>query len=385
MNNNELMGYRRANGRVGVRNYVAIIPVDDVSNATAEAVGRIIQGTLPLPHSYGSTQFGDDADLFFKTIIGTGCNPNMAAAVVIAIESEFARRVAEGIAETGKPVEAFGIEGHGELKTIEEASRTAGRLVQEASSITREPTGLSDLTMSVKCGESDTTNGLASNPTVGKVVERIINMGGTVLFGETSEITGGEQIVASRFKTEEGRRKFLDSFNEYLDFIAGEHVDLLGSQPSQGNIKGGISTIEEKGMGNIKKIGSAKIDGVVDLAESPSGKGLYFMPTSCAASEVLTLFAASGAVVNLFPTGQGNVAGNPVMPVIKLSGNPHTIKIMSEHIDLDVSGILSLEKTLDEAGEELFNLLTATINGRLTCEEILGHKEFAMTKLFRSA
>ena len=167
--------------------------------------------------------------------------------------------------------------------------------------------------------------------------------------------------------------------------ITREHVDLLGSQPSEGNIKGGISTIEEKAMGNIRKIGSAKIDGVVDLAASPSGKGLYFMPTSCAGSEVLTLFAASGAVVNLFPTGQGNVVGNPVMPVIKLSANPHTVKAMSEHIDLDVSGILSLEKTLDEAGEELFNLLTATINGRLTCEEILGHKEFVMTKLFRSA
>ena len=213
MNNNEFMGYRRASGRVGVRNYVAIIPVDDVSNATAEAVGRIIPGTLPLPHSYGNTQFGDDADLFFKTIIGTGCNPNIAAVVVIAIESEFARRVAEGIAETNKPVEAFSIEGHGELKTIEEASRTAARLVQEASSITREHAGLSDLTMSVKCGESDTTNGFASNPTVGKVVERIINGGGTVLFGETSEITGGEHIVSGKFKTEEVRKKFLDSFN----------------------------------------------------------------------------------------------------------------------------------------------------------------------------
>lgn len=379
------LGYRRENGKVGVRNYVAIIPVDDISNTACEGVGKLISGTIVLSHPYGRLQFGRDLDLFFRTLIGTGCNPNIASAVVIGIEPKWAERIAEGIAKTGKTVEAFAIERYGDLKTIERASRVTKDLVQKASELKREPVDISELVMSIKCGESDTTSGLGANPTVGKVVERLISLGGTVIFGETTELTGAEDIVAERMKTPELKEKFLRMFNEYQEIVEREGVNLLGSQPTEGNIAGGLTTIEEKAMGNIQKIGRAMVDGVLEPAEEPPGKGLYFMNTSSAAAEAVTLFAAGGSVVHLFPTGQGNTIGNPIIPVIKITANPVTAATMSEHIDIDVSKILSLEETLEEAAERLWDILIKTISGRLTSAEILGHREFVLTKLFPSA
>ncbi len=378
-------GYRRPDGRVGVRNYVAVISVDDISNTAVEKVCQVISGTLPITHPYGRLQFGRDLDLFFRTMIGTGANPNIASAIVIGIEENWANKIAEGISKTGKPVEAFYIEGYGDLRTIERASRVVMRLVRDASEIEREEVDISELVMSIKCGESDTTSGLAANPTVGRVVEKLLSYGGTVLFGETSELTGGEHIIAQRIKDEKQRQRFWKIFNEYQEFIKNEEVDLLGSQPTEGNIKGGLSTIEEKALGNIQKIGKAQIDGVLEMAETPPGRGLYFMNTSSAAAEAITLFAAGGAVVHLFPTGQGNVVGNLIIPVIKISGNPQTVSTMSEHIDVDVSKVLTLEESLDEAGEKLWNYLLRVISGRLTCAEVLNHKEFVLTRLFRSA
>jgi (2R)-sulfolactate sulfo-lyase subunit beta len=241
--------------------------------------------------------------------------------------------------------------------------------------------------ISVKCGESDTTTGLASCPAVGHVVDRVVAIGGTASFGETSELTGAEHIVQKRAATPEAGEAFLKTFTEYQDFINRHKTDDLSeSQPTKGNIRGGLTTIEEKAMGNIQKIGKhARYVGVLKPAEAPNGKGLWFMDTSSAAAEAVTLWAASGAVVHLFPTGQGNVIGNPIEPVIKISGNPLTCQTMSEHIDLDVSRILTGEMTLDQAGEELLNLTVRTCNGRLTAAEALGHREFVMTKLYRSA
>jgi len=378
-------GYRRANGKVGVRNHVSIIPLDDLSNAAAVAVSHVIQGTMALPHPYGRLQFGADLELFFRTMIGTGRNPNIAAAVVIGIEPNWARRLAEGIAETGKPVAWFAIERSGDLATIEKASRKAKEFVHYASELRREEVDIAELVVSIKCGESDTTSGLASNPTVGRVVERLLAANATVIFGETTELTGGEDIVAGRMKTPEAREHFLKVFDNYARLIEQEGADLMGSQPTQGNIIGGLTTIEEKALGNIQKIGRAQVDGVLEQAEPVPGKGLYFMDSSSAAAEAVTLYAAGGAVVHLFPTGQGNVIGNPVIPVIKLSGNPITVSTMAEHIDVDVTGLLSLTKTLDQAADDLLAMLLRTANGRYTSAEVLGHKEFVLTKLFRSA
>lgn len=382
-----IQGYRRENGRVGIRNHVIILPVDDISNAACESVGKVIPGALSLPHAYGRLQFGEDLELFFRTLIGTGSNPNVAAAVVIGIEPGWTGRIVEGIAKTGKPVAGFSIERSGDLKTIAEASRKAMEYVQWASELTRVECPLSEVYISVKCGESDTTTGLASCPTVGEVIDRHIDINGTASFGETSELTGAEHIVKRRAATPEVGEAFMRVWSEYSEMINRHKTnDLSESQPTKGNIRGGLTTIEEKALGNIEKLGKrAKFVGVLKPAEAPSGKGLWFMDTSSAAAEALTLWAASGAVVHLFPTGQGNIIGNPILPVIKLSGNPLTCATMSEHIDLDVSHILSGEMNLVQAGDKLHEMMARTCNGRLTASEALGHREFVLTKLYRSA
>lgn len=380
-----LTGYRRADGRVGIRNHVLIIPVDDLSNAVVEAVAKTVPGTIALPHPYGRLQFGPDLDIFFRTMIGTGANPNVAAAVVIGIEPTWTERIVDGIADTGKPAAGFSIERHGDLRVLEAAARRAAQLAQDASEIGREPVERGELLMSIKCGESDTTSGLGSNPATAQAVDRHIAAGGTVIFGETTELTGGEHLIAARCASDEVRKKFQAFFDEYAAMVDRTGANLLGSQPTQGNIRGGLSTIEEKALGNIEKTGSTPVVDALGPAEQPTRPGLNFMDTSCAAAEFITLTAAAGAVIHLFPTGQGNVVGHPVEPVIKLSANPVTVDTMSEHIDLDVSGLLSLEYGLAEAGDRLESVINRTVNGRLTCAEVLGHREFALTRLYPSA
>ena len=256
-----------------------------------------------------------------------------------------------------------------------------------ASEKQRETCPISDLWISVKCGESDTTSGLASNPTVGNLMDKLEPLSVHLCFGETSELTGAEKVCAKRGKTKEAEEKFMKTWNEYNNFILKEATnDLSESQPTAGNIAGGLTTIEEKAFGNFQKIGTRKFIDVLEPAEEPTkGKGLYFMDTSSAAAECVTLQAAGGFNIHLFPTGQGNIIGNPIEPVIKLTANPLTAKTMSEHIDLDVSKILSRQMNIDEAGDKLIKATIKVANGRLTCAEALGHKEFVMTKLYRSA
>jgi (2R)-sulfolactate sulfo-lyase subunit beta len=380
-------GYKRENGRVGVRNHVIILPVDDLSNAAAEAVAHNVNGTLALPHPYGRLQFGADLELHFRTLIGTGANPNVAAVVVICIEAGWAKKVADGIAKTGKPVAYFGIEQHGDHDTIMRASKAAKEYVQWASERVREERPLTDLWVSTKCGESDTTSGIGANPCVGNAFDKLYPHGVTLVFGETTELTGGEHLVAARCRTPKVREDFMRVFDRYQEVVNRHKTnDLSESQPTKGNIEGGLTTIEEKALGNIQKIGKkCLVDGVLDKAEAPTGPGLWFMDSSSAAAEMVTLCAASGYVVHFFPTGQGNVIGNPILPVIKLCANPRTVRTMNEHIDVDVTGITRREINMDQAGDKLLEMMFRTANGRLTAAEALGHREFVLTRLYESA
>lgn len=387
--NMTIRAYRRDNGRVGVRNHVVILPVDDISNAACEAVANNIKGTLALPHAYGRLQFGADLDLHFRTMIGTGANPNVAAVVVIGIEPGWTKKIVDGIAATGKPVAGFSIEQNGDLKTIMDASRTAKEFVHYASELQREECSISELWVSTKCGESDTTTGLGSCPTVGNMYDKLLPEGIYGCFGETSEITGAEHIAKARAINPEVGERWYAMWKAYQDDVIEAHKtdDLSESQPTKGNIEGGLTTIEEKALGNLEKIGrTSKYIDILEPAEAPkSGRGLYFMDSSSAAAECVTLMAAGGYVIHTFPTGQGNVIGNPIVPVIKITANPRTVRTMGEHVDVDVSGILRREMTIDEAGDALIDMIVRTANGRATAAEALGHREFVMTKLYRSA
>jgi len=384
-----IFGYRRENGRIGVRNHVLILPVDDISNAACESVANNIKGTMAIPHAYGRLQFGEDLDVHFRTIIGTGANPNVAAVVVIGIEPDWTKKIVEGIAETGKPVAGFSIEQKGDLETVRQASWKAKEYVHFASELQREECDMSQLWISTKCGESDTTTGLGSCPTVGNMYDKLLPKGIYGCFGETSEITGAEHICKERAVDKETGERWYKMWEAYQNEVIFAHQtdDLSDSQPTKGNILGGLTTIEEKALGNLEKIGreSRYID-ILEPAEAPAkGNGLYFMDSSSAAAECVTLMAAGGYVIHTFPTGQGNVVGNPIVPVIKITANPRTVRTMGEHVDVDVTGILTREKTIDEAGDDLIEMIKRTANGRHTAAEALGHREFSMTKLYRSA
>jgi len=380
-------GYRRPDGRVGVRNHVAILPVDDISNRVADMVASQVPGVLALTHAYGRLQFGEDLKLHFRTLAGLGSNPNVAAVVVLGIEAGWAARLAGMIEASGKPVARFSIAGNGDLATAAAAARAAKRFLQDASELEREPCSWRELVLSAKCGESDTTTGIGSNPTVGEVFDRLGAAGATLIFGETTELTGGEHVIAGRCAGADVREAFLSRFHAYNDEILRlKEGDMLESNPTRGNLEGGISTIEEKALGALTKIGrTTPVVGVVDTAERPGGPGLWFMDSSGAGAEMLTACAAAGAVCHLFTTGQGNVVGNALMPVVKITANPALTKSMAEHIDLDVSGLLQRALSLRQAGDALFALLARTCNGRLTAAEAPGHREIAMTRLFRTA
>ena len=283
----------------------------------------------------------------------------------------------------------FGIEGHGDIATIASASYVAKQYVQWASELQREECPVGDLWVSTKCGESDTTTGLSSCPTVGNMYDKLIPHGIYGVFGETSEITGAEHLCRERAASPEISAKWHKMWKAYQDDVIEAHKtgDLSDSQPTKGNIAGGLTTIEEKALGNLEKIGRASryLDALRPAEAPAKGPGLYFMDTSSAAAECVTLMAAAGYVVHTFPTGQGNVIGNPILPVIKITGNPKTMRTMGEHIDVDVSGILRRDMTIPEAGDVLVDMVVRTANGRLTAAETLGHREFSLTKLYRSA
>ena len=256
-----------------MRNHVIILPVDDLSNAASVAVANNIKGAMALPHPYGRLQFGADLELHFRTLIGTGSNPNVAAVVVIGIEDQWTKKIVDGIAATGKPVTGFGIEQHGDHETIMRASKVAREYVQWASELEREECPIDTLWVSTKCGESDTTSGCGADPTVGNAFDKLYPLGTTLVFGETTELTGGEHLVSSAAARRRCARSSCSTLTDISkSLIRHKTSDLSDSQPTKGNILGGLTTIEEKALGNIPKIGrKCKIDGVLDKAEAPTG------------------------------------------------------------------------------------------------------------------
>lgn len=364
-----------------------VLPVDDISNRACEMIASAVPGVLAIPHAYGRLQFGEDLELHFRTLIGTGANPNVAGVIVVGIESGWTQRLAAGIEAAGTPVEGYAISGEGDLKTVAKAARRAREFLQAASEAQREKCFVGELTVAAKCGESDTTTGCASNPAVGRVFDRLEAQGTTLIFGETSELTGGEHIVAARCANDAVREQFLAAYTAYNeDIVRHKTNDLMETNPTRGNMEGGISTIEEKALGGITKIGrNCTITGVVRTSERPAGPGLWFMDSSGAGAEMLTACAAAGAAVQLFTTGQGNVVGNPIVPVIKITANPKSMRTMADHIDVDVSPILQRRMSLEQASDAVLEMLLRTCSGRLTAAEALGHREFSLTRLFRTA
>ena len=374
-------GYRRADGRVGVRNQVAVLSAMDNTNATAFHVSGLVSGTIALTTPFGRTQIGDDFEITLATLAGIASNPNIAAVVVLSIEESSARRLAERIVPSGKPVEVLGLQDTGgTLSLVEKTARLAADMVIEASALRREPCPISDLMIGVECGGSDATSGIVSNPATGLLADRCIDMGGTIILSEPAEFMGAEHILAARTEDDRHREHILSMVRWFEEEAKRCGVDMRGTNPTPDNIQGGLTTLEEKSLGAIAKGGSRPVLETVEYAQRPSKKGLVIMNTPSAACESMTGLIGGGAQILVFSTGRGNAVGAPVAPTIKVTGNPHTARHMSENIDVDLSAVITDGKSVAAAAGELWDEALKVASGKLTRCEVLNEMQLSVSR-----
>ncbi|MCY6484630.1 UxaA family hydrolase [Clostridium aestuarii] len=362
-------GYVRKNGDVGARNYVAIMPSVVCANEVVESIVRQTTGTTGILHHKGCCQLPPDLELTTEALIKIGQNPNIGAVLVVSLgcEGTDTDRVVEEIGKSGKPVERVNIqEIGGTSKAIQNGIDLAQKLAIEISGIQREQVDLSHFTLGIKCGASDTTSGLSSNPVIGYIADKVVDAGGTVIFGETTEFIGAEHILAKRAKTPEVAEDIYRIVKEMEDRAKAIGVDMRKGQPTPGNIKGGLSSIEEKSLGAIVKSGTKTIEGVLSYVEKPKEKGLWVKDTPGREIEVLTAMAIGGAQTICFSTGRGAPQGFPVVPVVKICGNPITYDRMCNDMDINAGKIITGEKSLEEVGEEAFTKLLRVLSGEVT-------------------
>ncbi len=374
-------GYERADGTVGTRNLIAVISVMDNCNPVSRAIADAVQGTVYLPGSYIRGQLGKDREITLKVTAGLCLNPNIAGVVAVGLEPRTTRELVDLLAASGKPVESVDIQlAGGTINSIAAGTRAAARMARDASKQRRREFPLSKLLLGLECGGSDTTSGLASNPSIGVVSDKVIAAGGTAIITETSEFFGAEHLFAERASSPAVRDKFLDEVNALEKEIMALGIDLRGSNPTPDNIRGGLTTIEEKALGAMAKAGKSDLVGVLGYGDIPLRAGLHFMSGPAPAVESITGLAAGGCQVCMFSTGVGNPIGHPVATVIKVSGNRNTIEAFSDNVDFDVSAILEKNESISSAGERLMAYMLSVASGELTTSEVLRTYESAISR-----
>lgn len=371
----EFMGYVRPDGKVGARNYVGVIPSVTCANDVAQAICRQVMGTVSFLHHQGCCQMPPDLERVTDTLISLGKSPNLASVLVVSLGCEGTdhERMVKEIAATGKHVEIIHIQELGGVsKAIQAGTDIARRLVIEASGLQRQPVDVSNIVMAIKCGASDTTSGMASNCVIGYVADKLVDLGATVIFGETTEFIGGEHLLARRAVSKEVGDKIFEIVEKMENRAKALGCDMRKGQPTPGNIAGGLSSIEEKTLGAIVKSGTRPIQGVLDYPEYVTNqKGLWIKDTPGREPEILTGMAATGAQFMMFSTGRGAPQGFPCMPVVKICGNPITYPRMEQDMDLNAGLIITGDKTIEQVGEEAFAKALRTLSGEMTKNEAI--------------
>ena len=376
-------GFRRPDGRVGVRNHLLVVPTVICSSVVAERIAAAVApvGTA-LPHTAGCGQLGPDMHTTHETLAAYCGHANVGAVLVIALgcEQVVAQHLADAARRAGKPAHIVAIQSEGgTVRATARGIEIARTLVAELEQAPRETCDISELILSVKCGGSDYTSGLASNPALGRVADRLVDLGGAAVLGEIAEIMGAEHLLAARAPNPDTARRLIKVINRVETDAMALGLDIRGTQPSPGNIRGGLTTIEEKSLGATHKGGErTPLADVVGYSAPITRKGLTVMDTPGLDVESVTGMVGGGAQVVVFTTGLGTPTGNPIAPVIKITGNARTAESMRDNIDLDVSGVLDNQETLDAAASRLFDEVVAVCSGRETAAERLGFREFAI-------
>jgi altronate dehydratase large subunit len=378
-------GYVRPNGRAGVRNHVLVLSIMDNANPTARRIGALVPGATVITPSFGRGQLGYDAKMTARALVGLATNPNVHSTLVVSLEPVSAALVADEIRVAGRPVGTVTVmEDGGSLEASLKGARWIAGQLAAASREKRQPMPISELVLGVECGGSDATSGIAANPVLGAVADRLVDAGGAVVLSETSEWLGGEALLARRARDPAIGERIIAAVARIEADAVARGVDLRGQQPSYDNMKGGLTTIEEKTLGAILKGGTRPITGFLEYAQRPPSSGLHLMDTFAAAVESMTALSAGGCQLILFATGQGNPAGDQIAPTIKVCGNPDTIRDLHDHIDVDVSAVTRGATPIEAAGEDLMRFTLEVAEGGLTRCEIFAEGDTTISRFERS-
>jgi altronate dehydratase large subunit len=381
----KVTGFRRADGRIGIRNYLAVIAATDAANPVVRRIAAAIPGAVAITPLYGRGQLGEDLALSVRTMIGLGSNPNVYGALVVSLERVAGSRVADAISAKVTRCALMGIQEEGGTpKLFDRAVALLREWKREADALKRSPIALSELIVGLECGGSDTTSGLVANPAIGLVTDQIIDAGGTAIFSEPVECLGGEAALTARAPDTAVQEKIRATVRKYEDIALRAGVDLNKTNPAPDNIRGGLTTIEEKSLGSISKAGTRAIAGVLGYGEAPPRPGLYLMDAPAPATENITALGAGGAHLILFGTGVGNSIGCPVSPTVKICGNPLTCETFAAHIDTDLSDVIAEGRSLGTAGDAVMAATCAVVNGEITRCEALGETEVAISRIGES-
>jgi len=377
----KFLGYRRSNGRVGVRNHVLVFPTVICAAGVAERISRAVPGTAYLGHQHGCGHLGEEREHMIRAMTGTCSNPNVAGVLLVGLGCEMltAELLGEKLREAGQRVETITTQNmQGTVDAIVKGTELARKLLEEARSAQREPVEASELMVAAKCGASDTLSGLTANPALGVACDILIKEGGSAIFTETPEMLGAEQVLASRAVNDEVRRRIWEITSRTDSKIKALGLDVREAEPGPGNIEAGLTTLAEKSLGAIRKGGTTPIVEVVDYAQRPSTKGLVIMDGPAHDVVSVTGMVAAGAQIVVFTTGIGTPVGSPIAPVIKVSSNSPLYQRWKGNMDVNAGAILDGEETLESMGQRLFEEILEVASGKLTKAEILGHREFAI-------
>ncbi|MHB1654275.1 MAG: UxaA family hydrolase [Desulfitobacteriaceae bacterium] len=380
-----LTGYKRANGGVGIRNHVLILSTIVCANHVAAGIEKQVPGAVSVTHQHGCAQIGADYEQTFRTLVGFAAHSNVFATVVVGLGCEEleAEKIAEAARQAGQENVAVVIiqkEG-GTLKAMAKGAQYAREFMGQASQVSREEIRIEDIILATECGGSDACSGISANPSLGYCSDKIVELGGTAILAETTELFGAEHMLAERAADEGVRKRVFEVIDRMEKSILAMGVDLRGAQPSPGNMEGGITTIEEKSLGCVHKGGESTLQEVIDYAYKPSKKGLVWMDTPGHDIEQLVGMVAGGSQIVVFTTGRGTPTGSPIAPVIKVATNTFTYENMIDNMDVNAGTIVTGDETIKEVGERLFQEICDVINGKLTKAEILGHHEFGINRI----
>lgn len=376
-------GYVRGDGAVGTRNHLLILSVTGLTGPTARRIGSGIQSARVVTTPYGSGLLGEDGAVQMRALIGLGRHPNVGAALIIGAHPPQVREVVEAIAQTGKPVEPLIFDDcdHDALTMTDRGLRVAARLCRDLSRQRRVAAPISSLFLAMECGRSDPSSGLVANPLVGRITDRVVDAGGTVVIGEAIEWLGAEHLLAARAANPTVAAALTRAVTAREAYAVFAGIDLVGTNPGPTNIAAGLSTIEEKSLGAIAKGGTSQVRGVLAIAEPPSGPGLHVMDAPAYAPESLTGMVAAGAQLVLFTTGVGNSFVSAVAPTVKISGNPVAAKRLREQLDFDASGVFTGGETGELAAKRLFETVLDVASGTLTWGEVLDEGEEVISRM----